>query len=291
MSTIAPLQASMIADRYELRELVGRGGMSEVWRARDRRMRREVAVKRIFAPAGLDRSGEAALLELAFREARAAAQVTHPNAVRVYDVVADADRPCIVMEYVPASTLQAIIERRGPLAPGYVAGVGVALLDALNAAHGAGVLHRDVKPRNVLIGRDGRVMLADFGIALWVGAGPPDADPVGTPQFIAPERLYPGVSLPEGDLWSLGATLYTAVEGRPPYARASVVETLRALVTVPPDPPRQAGVLGPVLGAILTRQPSERPSAGAVRAALRHIAKTEPLAVSGASGGVPALVR
>jgi serine/threonine protein kinase len=265
--------AGVVADRYELRELAGQGGTARVWRAYDRQLRRDVAVKQLITPPGWALTGRAALLALAVREARAAAQVTHPNAVWIYNVVDDPpDRPCIVMEYVAGPSLHEVIERRGPLAPGYVAGIGIALLDVLAAAHRVGVLHRDVKPRNVLVAGDGRVVLTDFGIAVWDRADVAGSELVGTPQFVPPERVHTGASLPEGDLWSLGATFYTAVEGRPPYARGCLTGTLAALATSPPDPPRYARGLAPVLCAMLHREPGRRPTLDEARRHMQRIA-------------------
>ncbi|TDC28652.1 serine/threonine protein kinase, partial [Micromonospora sp. KC213] len=233
------MQHVVIAGRYRLLEPVGRGGMGRVWRALDEVLHREVAVKEVLPPNWLSEPEGDELRRRTLREARTAARLRHPNVVRVYDVVPVDGDPWIVMEYVPSRTLQDVLNDEGPLDPARAAGVGRALLAALRAAHTANVLHRDVKPQNVLVTRDGQIMLTDFGLATFEGEDGILTRPgmvLGSPQFVAPERAAEGVSSVETDLWSLGATLYAAVEGRPPYARGSAVATLAALATDPPDP-------------------------------------------------------
>ncbi|WP_348651043.1 protein kinase [Micromonospora sp. WMMD812] len=251
----------LIASRYRLLDLVGRGGMGRVWRARDEMLHREVAVKQIVPPTWLADDERAELRSRTLREARTAARLNHPNVVRLYDVVQVDDEPWIVMEYVPSHTLQDVLDREGPLAPRRAARVGLALLAALRAAHAAGVLHRDVKPQNVLVAHDGRVMLTDFGLAVFDGGDGAMTRPgmvLGSPQYVAPERAAEGVSSVEADLWSLGATLHAAVEGRSPYARSTAMATLTALATAPPDPAPHAGPLAPVLVGLLRRDPGDR---------------------------------
>ncbi|MEH0822592.1 serine/threonine-protein kinase [Micromonospora sp. CPCC 205714] len=213
------MQQVVIAGRYRLVELVGRGGMGRVWRSRDEILHREVAVKEVVPPHWLAEAERDDLRLRTLREARTAARLNHPNVVRVYDVVQVDDRPWIVMEYVPSRTLQAVLEDTGPVDPVLAAGIGRALLAALRAAHTAGVLHRDVKPQNVLMADDGRVMLTDFGLATFDGGDGLTTRPgmvLGSPQFVAPERAAEGVSSVEADLWSLDATLLAAVEGGSP---------------------------------------------------------------------------
>ncbi|SCF08227.1 Serine/threonine protein kinase [Micromonospora purpureochromogenes] len=255
------MQQHVIAGRYRLLELVGRGGMGRVWRSRDEILHREVAVKEVVPPHWLAEAERDELRLRTLREARTAARLNHPNVVRVYDVVQVDDRPWIVMEYVPSRTLQAVLEDTGPVDPVRAAGIGRALLAALRAAHDAGVLHRDVKPQNVLMAHDGRVMLTDFGLATFDGGDGLTTRPgmvLGSPQFVAPERAAEGVSSVEADLWSLGATLHAAVEGRSPYARSTAMATLAALATEPPDPAPHAGPLGPALEGLLRRDPRRR---------------------------------
>ncbi|MBU8855905.1 MULTISPECIES: serine/threonine-protein kinase [unclassified Micromonospora] len=251
----------VIAGRYRLLELVGRGGMGQVWRARDEELQREVAVKQVVPPNWLAETEQDELRARTLREARTAARLNHPNVVRVYDVVRVQGEPWLIMEYVPSRSLQEIIETDGPLPPGRAAEIGLSVLAALRAAHDAGVLHRDVKPANVLLARDGRVLLTDFGLAVFQGGDGAMTRPglvLGSPQYVAPERAAEGVSSVEADMWSLGATLHAAVEGRSPYARSTAMATLAALATRPPDPAPHAGPLTPVLAGLLRRDPRTR---------------------------------
>ncbi|PYC76250.1 serine/threonine protein kinase [Micromonospora arborensis] len=251
----------MIAGRYRLLDLVGRGGMGRVWRARDEMLHREVAVKEIVPPSWLADPERAELRSRTLREARAAARLNHPAVVRLYDVIPVDGSPWIVMEYVPSRTLQDVVDDEGPLEPDRAARIGLAVLDALQAAHTAGVLHRDIKPQNVLVAHDGRVMLTDFGLATFDGGDGTMTRPgmvLGSPQYVAPERAAEGVSTVAADLWSLGATLHAAVEGRSPYARSTAMATLSALAAGPPDPAPHAGPLAPVLAGLLRRDPHDR---------------------------------
>jgi hypothetical protein len=267
----------LVGGRYLLREPIGVGGMGRVWLARDEVLHREVAIKEVVPPSWLTEAERGQLRELTLREARAAARLNHPHVVKIYDVLHTEKWPWIVMEYVPSRSLQEVLEEAGPLPPDRVAAIGLAVLDALQAAHGAGVLHRDVKPHNVLIGLDGRVVLTDFGLAtLDTDGAITRPGLIATPQYLAPERARLGISSVESDLWSLGATLYAAVEGRTPYARPTVVETLTALATVEPDPLRQAGLLKPVIEGLLRREPKARLSAAEVERMLHRAAAGLP---------------
>ncbi|WP_420884079.1 protein kinase domain-containing protein, partial [Micromonospora sp. CPCC 205547] len=269
--------------------------MGRVWLARDEMLHRDVAVKEVVPPNWLAESEREELRLRTLREARTAARLNHPNVVRIYDVVHDRDSPWIVMEYVPSRSVQQILGTDGPLEPGRVAEIGLAVLAALRAAHAAGVLHRDVKPHNVLVADDGRVVLTDFGLATFDGGDGLMTGPglvLGSPQFVAPERAREGVSNPRTDLWSLGATLHAAVEGQSPYARASAMATLSALATEPPDPALRAGPLRPVLDGLLQRDPARRLTAAQVEPLLRA-ALPDPAALPVAGRGprhlVPAL--
>ncbi|MFG1885450.1 protein kinase [Micromonospora sp. NPDC049102] len=251
----------LIAGRYRLLDLVGRGGMGRVWRARDEMLHREVAVKEVVPPTWLADHERAELRSRTMREARTAARLNHAAVVRLYDVVQVEGSPWIIMEYVPSRTLQDVIDAEGPLEPTRAARIGLAVLDALEAAHRAGVLHRDIKPQNVLVAHDGRVMLTDFGLATFDGGDGAMTRPgmvLGSPQYVAPERAAEGVSTVAADLWSLGATLHAAVEGRSPYARSNAMATLSALAAGPPDPAPHAGPLAPVLDGLLRRDPDDR---------------------------------
>lgn len=253
------VEQTLVAGRYLLREPVGSGGMGRVWLARDELLRRDVAIKEVVPPQWLTDDERSHLRELTLREAQAAARLNHPHVVKIYDVVQSELWPWIVMEYVPSRSLQNVLEQDGPQPPERVASIGLAVLDALRSAHKVGVLHRDVKPHNVLIGDDGRVVLTDFGLAtLDTDGAITRPGLIATPQYLAPERARRGISTEAADMWSLGATMYTAVEGRTPYARPTVVETLTALATEPPDAMRQAGPLKTVIEGLLRREPANR---------------------------------
>ncbi|MFD1540036.1 serine/threonine-protein kinase [Nonomuraea guangzhouensis] len=247
-----------IAGRYQLQEPIGRGGMGIVWRAHDELLDRTVAVKEVRYAAAL--GDEVQLLNRrTMREARAAARFEHPNVIVVHDVIEEDGRPWIVMQLVQSRSLGAVIKQDGPLPPKRVAEIGLAVLDALHRAHESGVLHRDVKPENVLLADDGRVVLTDFGIAtLETETQLTVTGLAGTPAFIAPERLKGLPARRESDLWSLGATLYTAVEGRSPHERGMALATMHAVLTDEPDPAPHAGPLSGVISGLLTKEPVQR---------------------------------
>jgi tRNA A-37 threonylcarbamoyl transferase component Bud32 len=275
----------LVAGRYRLREPVGSGGMGRVWLARDEMLDRDVAVKEFVPPEWMTEDEQNRLRDRTLREARSAGRLNHPHVVRVFDVVHEDDQPWIVMEYVPSRSLYQVISEDGPYSPGAAARIGLAVLDALTAAHRAGVLHRDVKPHNVLIGTDGRVVLTDFGLATFVDDGSVTGPGlvVGSPQYVSPERARDGASTVESDLWSFGATLYAAVEGRSPYARENAMSTLMALATEEPDPTERAGLLEPVLMGLLRQDPAARLTAIEVERRLRMIVAATPGGV-----GIPA---
>ncbi|MBW3638846.1 MAG: serine/threonine protein kinase [Actinobacteria bacterium] len=275
------MQTRLVAGRYRLLSPLGVGGMGTVWRAEDVVLGREVAVKEVTFPHGLTDEEREVLRERTRREARAAARLDHPSAVTVFDVVEEGDAPYLVMELVEARTLSQVVRSDGPLSPQRTAQVGLALLGALETAHAQGIVHRDVKPGNVLLcpdegGRPGRVVLTDFGIAS--SPGDPSITStgllLGSPSYIAPERakgLPPG---PESDLWSLGATLFTAVEGRPPYDGGEPLLTVTAVVTGEHAPFVAAGPLASVLEGLLAREPEARLDVAAARAALQPLAES-----------------
>ncbi|MFD0377265.1 protein kinase [Streptomyces sp. NPDC127112] len=258
----------VIAGRYRLLGPLGRGGMGVVWRARDEVLGREVAVKEVRAPAGLDAAEVGRLYRRLEREAWAAARVSHRGVVTVYDVATEEGRPWIVMELVRGLSLAEVLAGEGPMTPQRTAHLGEQVLAALRSAHEAGVLHRDVKPANVLVGNDGRVVLSDFGIASLTGTSPltMTGEVMGSPEYHAPERALGREPGPESDLWSLGVMLYAAVEGVSPFLRDTPLATLEAVVDADPPPPRRAGPLEPLLEGLLRKDPAARlPAAEAAR--------------------------
>jgi eukaryotic-like serine/threonine-protein kinase len=269
----------LIAGRYRLVSQIGSGGMGLVWLARDETLHRDVAIKEVVLPPDLTDVERDELHDRTLREARAAGRLSHPNVVAVYDVIQAEGRPWIVMELVRSRSLYQTIREDGPVTPKRAAEIGLAVLSALRAAHKAGVWHRDVKPGNVLLAEDGRVVLTDFGLATYDGDGGVTRSGLilGSAQYIAPERARDGASGPESDMWSLGATLYAAVEGRSPYARESSMATLTALATQPPDTPRRAGPLRPLLIGLLRKNPRHRMRASEAEKLLRRIAAGDAL--------------
>lgn len=275
-------QPRLVGGRYQLLGQLGRGGMGVVWHARDTTIGREVAIKEVFLPPNLSEAHRAALRERTLHEARTAARIRHPAVVAVHDVIEDGGEAWIVMELVRGRSLDQIIRSGGPMSPPWAASVGLFVLSALDTAHAQGLLHRDVKPGNVLIADDGRVLLSDFGIATQAGGAAPGA-PVGTPGYTAPECLTeePGRAAgPASDLWSLGATIYTAVEGVPPFQRNSAMAVLGAVMTEPARPPQRAGALGQVLMALLAKDPAQRPDALALRHSLQQVTGTPPATIA-----------
>jgi serine/threonine protein kinase len=264
-------EGRLVAGRYRLVERIGRGGMGTVWRAQDEVLDRQVALKQLHTQPHLSDAEVATLYERTRREARSAARVVHPNVVVVHDVVEDDGRPCIVMEYVPAPTLGDVLKGGHTLPPEEAARIGLGMIAAVRAAHAAGVLHRDIKPGNVLLGAAGRIVLTDFGIARTAGTSTltQTGEMVGSIDFMAPERIRGRQPGPSSDLWSLGATLYQAVEGRPPYRRDTAMETAYAIAVDPLEPMRQAGPLEPLIEVLLSKNPEDRPTAEQTERALR----------------------
>jgi eukaryotic-like serine/threonine-protein kinase len=273
-----PAVHRIIADRYVLKAPLGRGGMGVVWRAHDQVLGREVAVKEVVFPATMAEEERRPAQARVLREARAAARLNHPAAVTLYDVVQDQGGTFIVMELVNAPTLADLVRRQGPLAPGRVAELGAQVASALEAAHQAGIVHRDVKPGNVMVPAAGMAKLADFGVASLQG------DPqltstglvIGSPAYMAPEQARGEPSGPAADFWALGATLFYAVEGAPPFDRGTSIATLAAVVNEPPRVPRRAGPLTDLITALLAKDPAARPSGPKVRAWLEWLLVVTP---------------
>ncbi|MFJ6572876.1 serine/threonine-protein kinase [Streptomyces sp. NPDC091292] len=275
----------LIGDRYRLTSPLGEGGMGTVWRAFDEVLHREVAVKEVRAPAGLPQPDVERLYARLEREAWAAARVAHRNVVTVYDVAAEGGRPWIVMELVRGLSLSDVLDAEGPMPARRAAEVGAEVLAALRAAHEAGVLHRDVKPGNVLVANDGRIVLTDFGIATVEGTSAltMTGEVIGSPEFLAPERALGRRPGPESDLWSLGVLLYAAVEGQSPFRQETPLNTLRAVVDEALPPSRFAGPLAPVIEGLLRKDPADRMPADEAERALRLVAAggTAPQTVAG----------
>ncbi|MFJ6086727.1 serine/threonine-protein kinase [Streptomyces sp. NPDC092369] len=269
----------LIAGRYQLHEVLGRGGMGTVWRAHDQLLDRAVAAKELHILTHGDEEHRVRVRR-AIREARAVARVSHPHVVGVHDLVESEDRLWIVMELVEGPSLAQRLAESGPLTPQHAAALGVQLLDALAAVHAAGTLHRDVKPANVLLRRDGNAVLTDFGIAalddgeLLTTTG----ELVGSLEFMAPERVMATEVGPASDLWSLGATLATVCGGRSPFRRPAHPATLHAVAYEEPVLSGQLGPLHPVIEALLRKSPGERPPTATARAALWRVAAGETTA-------------
>jgi tRNA A-37 threonylcarbamoyl transferase component Bud32 len=265
--------ARLLAGRYRLGDVLGRGGMGTVWRAEDETLGRTVAVKELRFPGNIDEEEKRRLITRTLREAKAIARIRNNSAVTVYDVVEEDDRPWIVMELVEGKSLAEVIREDGLLEPRRAAEVGLAVLDVLRSAHREGILHRDVKPSNVLIAEDGRVVLTDFGIAQVEG------DPsitstgmlVGAPSYISPERARGHKPGPAADLWSLGGLLYAAVEGTPPYDKGSAIATLTAVMTENLEEPKNAGPLREVIYGLLNKDPAQRLDDAGARALLNKV--------------------
>ncbi len=263
----------ILAGRYRLGAVIGRGGMGAVWRARDELLNRDVAVKEIIWPPQLDAEEREIARRRAVREAQLAARLRHPNVVSVYDIVEEDGRPAVVMELVPFRSLRDAVAEDGPMAPAEAARVGLSVLAALQAVHEAGVVHRDVKPANILLGPGGRVVLADFGIAKAADSPALTVSGVllGSPSFLAPERARGGRAGAAADLWALGASLYAAVEGQPPFERDGVLASLTAVVTDELEPSSRAGPLWPVIEGLLRKDPADRLEAAAAEQMLNRV--------------------
>ncbi|MFF1306929.1 serine/threonine-protein kinase [Streptomyces sp. NPDC058307] len=255
------MQGLLLAGRYRLADPIGKGGMGRVWRAHDEVLHRAVAIKELTAALYVSESDQAVLLARTRAEARAAARINHSAVVTVHDVLDHDGRPWIVMELVEGRSLADAVKEDVRIEAREAARIGLWVLRALRAAHSAGVLHRDVKPGNVLLARDGRVLLTDFGIAQIEGDTTitRTGEVVGSVDYLAPERVRGADPGPSADLWALGATLYTAVEGRSPFRRTTPLTTMQAVVDEEPAEPLNAGPLGPVIAALLHKDPAVRP--------------------------------
>jgi len=281
----------VIAGRYRLEAPIGRGAMGVVWRARDQLLDRDVAIKEVQIADTLTEEERATAFQRTLREAKTAARLNHPAVVTVYDVAEDGGRPWIVMQLVHAQSLDQVLAASGPLSPRRAAEMARQLLSALSVAHAAGVMHRDVKPSNVLLGSDDRAVLTDFGIATFAD------DPkltqtgmvMGSPGFTAPERIRGEDASPASDLWSLGATIYAAVEGHGPFdKRGGAITTMSAIINEEAPEAPTAGALGPVISALLRREPADRPDASAAARMITDVLPRLPDRAPGAPPGYEA---
>ncbi|MFH8485695.1 serine/threonine-protein kinase [Streptomyces longisporoflavus] len=272
----------VVAGRYRLLAVIGQGGMGRVWRAADELLDRGVAVKEMRIDGAFDgpeTEDTRVRRERALREARASARIDHSGVVRVYDVAEEDGRLWIVMELIDARSLARYVDEEGPLDEHDAARLGLALVAALRRVHAAGVLHRDIKPENVLLSPSGpadRVVLTDFGIAALEDTGRLTQTGllVGSPEYMAPERVSGARQGPPSDLWSLGATLCTALRGSSPFARDSSLNTLVAVLHEAPELPPESGALRPLLAALLAKEPERRPGLDETEAALRAVLAT-----------------
>ncbi|WP_329158661.1 serine/threonine protein kinase [Streptomyces anulatus] len=279
----------LIGGRYRLLARLGHGGMGTVWRAHDEVVDREVAVKEPRVPEHLGEREHSMVHQRMQREARAAARIDHPSVVTVHDVAVEDGKPWIVMELVRGPSLGDRLQE-GTLDPREAARIGLAVLDALMAAHAIGILHRDVKPDNVMLGTGDRVVLTDFGIAQVEGEQQLTETGafVGSPEYISPERVLGQRPGPESDLWSLGVVLYAAVEGMSPYRRSHTPATLQAVLSAEPQvPARGTGAFGALVMQLLRKDPSARPPAAEVRRVLQQLASPAPAQATSAYGTAP----
>ena len=282
-----------IGGRYRLDRSIGQGGMGTVWEGHDELLGRAVAVKEVRFPPELDDRAMADLRERTLREARASARLSHPNVITTYDVVEEDGRPWIVMELLPTRSLSELLREDGPLPPHRVAEIGLDVLSALESAHAQGVVHRDVKPSNVLVTKEGRGVLTDFGIASTAGDPALTSTGVvlGSPSYMSPERARGKAFGPESDLWSLGATLYAAAEGRPPFDSDNALGTLTAVISDPVPPMSGGGALEEAVAGLLVKDPARRAGIRTTRDLLTRAAADQSPAAAASTAATVALDR
>ncbi|MFP5298710.1 MAG: serine/threonine-protein kinase [Actinomycetota bacterium] len=268
-----------IGGRYALRETLGSGGMGVVWRAHDELLQRDVAIKEVRFPSNLPQDQRGSISKRVMREARASASLNHPSAVAVFDVIQGEGKAFIVMELIDAPTL-ADMAKTERFTPQRVAEIGLQVLSALEAAHAQGIVHRDVKPANVMIPENGQAKLADFGIASVKGDPRLTASGMilGSPHYMSPEQARGSEATTASDIWALGATLFYAAEGRVPFDKGQPIPTLTAVLTEEPTFSERSGELRPVLEACLSKETSQRPNASQLRGMLESVAAGQVIA-------------
>ncbi|MFD1152191.1 serine/threonine-protein kinase, partial [Saccharothrix hoggarensis] len=265
----------LVAGRYRLGRRIGSGAMGIVWQAHDERLHRTVAVKQLLLQPGLAEADTDEAKRRAMREGRIAARLQHPHAIAVYDVAEDDGQPWLVMEYLPSKSLSTALSERGTLPPRDVASIGSQVASALAAAHNAGIVHRDIKPGNILLGNDGTVKITDFGISRATGDVTVTATGMlaGTPAYLAPEVAKGYDPGPPSDVFSLGSTLYAAIEGAPPFGlNENTIALLHQVASGKVVPPKQAGPLTALLMRLLRAEPEDRPTMAEAREALAAVA-------------------
>lgn len=277
-----------IADRYALNETLGSGGMGVVWRAHDELLQRDVAIKEVRFPPGLPQDQRDSISKRVMREARASASLNHPNAVAVFDVIQGDGKAFIVMELIDAPTLADVVKEQR-FTSQRVAEVGLQILNALEAAHAQGIVHRDVKPANVMFPEGGQAKLADFGIASVKGDARLTASGMilGSPNYMSPEQARESEASAASDVWALGATLFYAVEGKTPFDKGQPIPTLTAVLTEEPAFTERSSELRPVLEACMRKDPAERPSVPELRSMLEKVVAGDPPTIAPAVEEVP----
>ncbi|HWO59442.1 MAG TPA: serine/threonine-protein kinase [Umezawaea sp.] len=265
----------LVAGRYRLGTRIGSGAMGVVWQAHDQRLHRIVAVKQLLLQPGLAAADTDEAKRRAMREGRIAARLQHPHAIAVYDVAEDDGQPWLVMEYLPSKSLSTVLSERGTLSPRDVASIGEQVASALTAAHNAGIVHRDIKPGNILLGDEGVVKITDFGISRATGDVTVTATGMlaGTPAYLAPEVAKGYDPGSPSDVFSLGSTLYAAIEGAPPFGlNENTIALLHQVASGKVTPPKQAGPLTALLMRLLRPEPEDRPTMAEAREALAAVA-------------------
>ncbi|KAA2264645.1 protein kinase [Solihabitans fulvus] len=280
----------LVAGRYLLGKRIGSGAMGIVWQAQDQRLHRTIAVKQLLLQPGLSAAESDEAKQRSMREGRIAARLQHPHAIAVYDVAEDDGQPWLIMEYLPSKSLSAVLSERGTLPPREVARIGTQVASALAAAHNAGIVHRDVKPGNVLLGDDGTVKITDFGISRATGDVTVTATGMlaGTPAYLAPEVAKGYDPGPPSDVFSLGSTLYAAIEGMPPFGlNENTIALLHQVASGQITPPRQAGPLTAMLMKLLRPEPEDRPTMAQAKEELAAVAAGRSIPDNALAAGPP----